>query len=570
MNRHHRGAQPPQKGFSFVELLVTIVIAGIAFAALVPLFVQATEKNSADNSRNVALQIAQDKIEKVRQLDYDQITAANLSSGTYASGQFGPYWDFVRAGTTKRYTIQYTVAPVPTGAAAGEEQYKKVEVRVVWTAPPAPVKPAVLQTFVYRQYAGPEIVSAAVGPPSIFDTVNPDVATIIASPVVVDVRISPEDIASMNAGDADPAKRGYVKFAVSSFTGVTVAADEVTVEYNNEPGHYQFVWDNSTAQDGVYKIEMTAFSANRMQGSTATMSFNVELLVPSAPTGLTALPGDGLVSLSWDQSQIGDFSHYELWRGVASGAETVYQGSLTNPSFSDTAVVNGTTYYYQVLVVDQDGNRSPLSAEVGATPAVQSDTVAPTVPTGLTATKAPGAGTINLAWTPSTDGGSPPSGVLGYIIERAASAGGPWTQLNGSYPNFVYPDSSAGWSATWYYRIAAIDNAGNVSAFTGSVGPVTTDPQPTYSLTVSNTRGSDIYAWVQNVGTGQWYREDGTAQSSKPAGVRVRKNNKSVVWNNLPSGIYNVSASTSTGGTPALPSTSGSGDLSGGNSWISF
>ena len=62
--RARRGA----RGFSFVELLVTIIIAGIAFAAMVPLFVQAQQKNSADNVRNISLQIAQDKIEKIRQL----------------------------------------------------------------------------------------------------------------------------------------------------------------------------------------------------------------------------------------------------------------------------------------------------------------------------------------------------------------------------------------------------------------------------------------------------------------------------------------------------------------------
>ena len=319
MNRRTPRAHGPSAGFSFIELLVTIVIAGIAFAALVPLFIDVQKRDSGDNARNVALQVAQDKIEKVRQLDYDQITAANLANASYAGGQFGSYWDSVRNSNTKRYTIQYTVSPVPSGAAPGAEQYKKVEVRVTWVAPPSPVKAAVLQTLVYRQYAGPEIMSYTVGPPNIFDPDLPDAATIITSPVVVDVRISPEDIASMDATAADPADRGWVKFSVTAFSGVVVATQEVSTTYNGEPGHYQFVWDNSTAQDGVYKIEMTAVSAQRMQGSTTTMSYNVELRTPPAPTGLVAFPGDRLVSLSWDQSAIGDFSHYELWRGTSSG-----------------------------------------------------------------------------------------------------------------------------------------------------------------------------------------------------------------------------------------------------------
>ena len=241
------------------------------------------------------------------------------------------------------------------------------------------------------------------------------------------------------------------------------------------------------------------------------------------------------MTLSWDQSVIGDLDHYELWRGTASGGEillaTVPKASA---GYSDSAVTNGTTYYYKVLVVDTDGNRSSLSAEASAVPAVQSDTLAPTVPTNLTAVKMPGAGTINLAWTASTDLGTPATGVLGYVIERSPNGASGWIQLQGAYPNMTYPDSSAGWSSTWYYRIAAVDNALNVSGYTARVGPVTTDAQPKYSLTVDNTEGFGIYVWVQNMGTGQWYNSSGTALGTGatmlPAGGDNIKKNKSQVW----------------------------------------
>ena len=179
---------------------------------------------------------------------------------------------------------------MPVGAAAGQEKYKKVEVRVTWTAPPAPVKAAVLQTLVYKQNAGPEIQSVDVGPPSIFDP-DADISTIIGSPVVIDVQLSPESIASMHATDPDPDLRGWVKFNVTSFTGVTVASDAVSTTYNGEPGHYQFAWDNSAAQDGIYRFDITAVSAGRVEGGTASIPYNVALLNPPAPTGLVAAGG---------------------------------------------------------------------------------------------------------------------------------------------------------------------------------------------------------------------------------------------------------------------------------------
>src|SRR5450830_57830 len=58
------------RGFSMVELLVTVILAGIIFAAMVPVFVSAQQKASGDQMRNVALNAAQDHIEKIRQMPF--------------------------------------------------------------------------------------------------------------------------------------------------------------------------------------------------------------------------------------------------------------------------------------------------------------------------------------------------------------------------------------------------------------------------------------------------------------------------------------------------------------------
>ena len=64
MSRHFWRACNRGAGFSFVELLVTIIIAAIAFAAMVPVFVGASQKASGDKARNIALNVAQDRLEK--------------------------------------------------------------------------------------------------------------------------------------------------------------------------------------------------------------------------------------------------------------------------------------------------------------------------------------------------------------------------------------------------------------------------------------------------------------------------------------------------------------------------
>ncbi|MHB8892473.1 MAG: RNase A-like domain-containing protein, partial [Candidatus Limnocylindrales bacterium] len=91
-----------------------------------------------------------------------------------------------------------------------------------------------------------------------------------------------------------------------------------------------------------------------------------------------------------------------------------------------------------------------------------SDTTAPSVPTGLTAT-ATGPATVALSWTASTDNVA----VAGYRVLRGGSvvatvAGTTWT------------DTGLTASTAYAYTVTAIDGAGNESAASGSTGATTT------------------------------------------------------------------------------------------------
>ena len=111
-------------GFSMIELLVTVVLAGIIFAAMVPVFANALKETSRDNFRVTATNLAQDRIEKIRMLDFIDITAGNLSSSSFADNEFGTTFTTIGG---KTYTIEdYFVADAP--------KYKTVKVKVSWSA----------------------------------------------------------------------------------------------------------------------------------------------------------------------------------------------------------------------------------------------------------------------------------------------------------------------------------------------------------------------------------------------------------------------------------------------------
>jgi hypothetical protein len=90
------------------------------------------------------------------------------------------------------------------------------------------------------------------------------------------------------------------------------------------------------------------------------------VVIPDAPALLLASPGNQIVPLRW-QASFGAAS-YTIKRATTKGGpySTIASG-ITACSYFDTAVTNGTTYYYVVSAVNSAGE-SPNSSEATATP----------------------------------------------------------------------------------------------------------------------------------------------------------------------------------------------------------
>jgi hypothetical protein len=93
---------------------------------------------------------------------------------------------------------------------------------------------------------------------------------------------------------------------------------------------------------------------------------------PAAPTNLTAVAGRGSVQLAWTGSA-GAVQYY-IYRGtspafVPSTATRLFSSvPVTGTTYTDTAVINQTTYYYVVTAVDSQGRESLPSNQVLARP----------------------------------------------------------------------------------------------------------------------------------------------------------------------------------------------------------
>jgi fibronectin type 3 domain-containing protein len=170
---------------------------------------------------------------------------------------------------------------------------------------------------------------------------------------------------------------------------------------------------------------------------------------PPSPT-LTASPGNNEVQLSWTPSGAGVV--YDVYRNEA-GCEagfTKIAEDVSGLEYTDTAVANGYTYYYQVTV-QPTGNEacsSPPSNCESAEPIPCTPPAAPGNPAAVTN----GDNRIDVSWEAVGT-------AFEYHVYRAGVTGGPYSLIatvNAS--NLLYSDATVSGGSTYYYVVTAEDD----------------------------------------------------------------------------------------------------------------
>ena len=178
---------------------------------------------------------------------------------------------------------------------------------------------------------------------------------------------------------------------------------------------------------------------------------------PAGPANLAATPGNGQVALSWSPSIAA--TSYLLLRGTSSGnVTTVVSGTDALASYTDTGVLNGTTYYYIVTASNSYGTGG-TSSEVSATPvATFSSYIAAAFP-GVTATNI-----VGMTAEPENDGA--PNLLKFFMgISPAASVASPLTYtLDGLGDIVLYFRMANGLTGVSY----SIDESSDLKTWTGT------------------------------------------------------------------------------------------------------
>ncbi|WP_148571403.1 fibronectin type III domain-containing protein [Nocardioides caldifontis] len=235
--------------------------------------------------------------------------------------------------------------------------------------------------------------------------------------------------------------------------------------------NFYMVFDNQDANRGIRSF-MVAYDSQNVFDPAEQEAFNVfanswrlsedgqpgdDDTAPTTPGGFTAtVQPSGTVQMSWSAaSDDKGVARYELFR---NGMPI---GSTASTSFTDT-IPSSARRMYTVRAVDTAGQVSPTTHPTIATAGGGGggDTTAPSVPTGVAATRVGGQPVIS--WNASTDN----VGVTGYDVLRNGTVVG--TTTGTSWTDTSNP------AGTPSYTVRARDAAGNVSAASTAVSPPST------------------------------------------------------------------------------------------------
>ena len=233
----------------------------------------------------------------------------------------------------------------------------------------------------------------------------------------------------------------------------------------------------------VSAVNSAAESANSNEVSATPAATPT---APAAPTGLQGTAGNAKVTLTWNAST--GATSYHLKRSTTSGAETQIAAPASN-SFTDTAVTNGTKYFYEVSAVNSTGE-SANSNEINATPTAPA--TAPSAPTGLQG--AAGNAQVVLTWTAST-------GATSYHVKRSTTSG---TETQISAPTSTSFTDTTVTNGTKYFYVVSAVNANGESANSNEVSATPTAPAtaPATPTGLQATGGNAQISLTWNASTG--------------------------------------------------------------------
>ena len=215
--------------------------------------------------------------------------------------------------------------------------------------------------------------------------------------------------------------------------------------------------DNAVTNGLTYYYIVSAVNSvgEGPQSNEASATPNPVATLPSAPHGLTAIANDSKVVLNWSapiNNGGAAITNYKVYRGTASGGETLLTTLGNVLTYTNTGLTNGQIYWYKVSAVNSVGE-GPQSNEASATP--NPVATLPSAPQ-LFVDQASIPRALDLHWSaPSSNGGT---AITNYRVYRLGDPD--WILLTTLGNVTGYEDYNLVSGDIYDYRVSAVNSAG--------------------------------------------------------------------------------------------------------------
>jgi len=229
-------------------------------------------------------------------------------------------------------------------------------------------------------------------------------------------------------------------------------------EVRGETVSYQ---DRNLVPEKRYYYRVAAYDQERYVGAWSRTLSHAWGLLPRAPQGLGAVPGDRIVRLSWqpvtqqqDGRPVRDLAGYRLYRRAGDKPWIrLTPQPVSGPAFQDVAVLNDVEYSYKVRAVRRVGPDFLESVDSPGRTAMPEKRTPP--PPILSLVAVAGEKGVDLRWDPS-----PAPDLGGYRLYRRQEGEVNFNLLTPALlTRPAYLDTQARRGRIYYYYVTAVDNS---------------------------------------------------------------------------------------------------------------
>jgi fibronectin type 3 domain-containing protein len=281
---------------------------------------------------------------------------------------------------------------------------------------------------------------------------------------------------------------GATGYNVYRTTSPTAEATEQVLEHTNTSAEDFDVSPLDPSTTFFYQVAAVNAAGEGPKSPKASVQPRVRDLPPPI---LKAQTGDGSVRLAW--SPVAHATFYNIFRGVGTARPTLYRGGLTDTTFTDTGLVNGTSVTYVIDPANAFGQRVFITQD------------GMTVTPGAAPLPAPTLSLLRLGFNGPVLQWTVVPGAVSYNLYRSTTAGGegdvPIAQGFGT----VFEDDTIERGVTSFYRVAAVSATGEGTLSNEISVPFAAAPlAPPLALTATVASGHIELEWTASPGAASY------------------------------------------------------------------